>query len=1182
MYLKRLELYGFKTFSKKTVVEFSPGFLAVVGPNGSGKSNLTDAIRFCLGESNLKALRATRLDELVFAGTPTIQPAAFAEVTVVFDNSDEGLPVEAAEVAITRRLEKGGESRFQINRTNCRLKDVHELLMGSGVGPGSFSVLGGKEVDQVLSTDPTERRLMLEETAGVNRYRFRKKEAQRRLQRAEVNLTRLRDIHKEVESQLDESERQLKRYERYKKNQTELRELDVQLARHEWSLLKTRLEELQDQVRRTEEQHLQARQSEETLQARLDELQSARGRLEQERESANNEYAQLKEGAGGCRAAHAALFQRASVLEHAARAADTRHESASERIDSRRKELGELEARLPDAQSEFRRSQAAVAEIQAALEALPAPDQGPYARLRTEMAELEKEKNGLLARCEGLKARSESDRVRLAESREQESRLVAELGQATWLEEPLEQARTAVEAAQQAVLAAQDKRRQAETEVARLRQERKELEGGRRPLIGKLAELEALLEDRSGLPPAVQNVMGWKEPGTIGLVGELVTVPEGLEQAYEAALGGHLHDIITRDRHTASRLIERLKKERAGRATFWPLDLDRRPSQPPELPDRRGVVGRALELLGYSAELKPVLEEILGKTVIMEDLPVALAMYERCRGRRPHLVTREGEYLSPSGALTGGMGRKSRAGLLSRRRLMEDTRARLQELEDKLRRSAAREEKAQSSLAELEAELKSAREAAQTQRERLADLEAESRRHKNEIARSQARLEKLRAEIERLGECQEQAQAEIEASQARARALEAELSELAEELARHQEEESRLKAQREQHQLRLMEARVEAERRQQRQEELEKTRAGLLERLKELDADRRDAFLEKERSRQQRAELETEGGELQARLELLEARLQQKGDSLEQLRRRSADVDKTFAALKKEHQSASQVLQEKAEVLHGLQVELAGVEAHAEDALGRLADYGEEPPRQPATLGAAELDQIRGRAQRLRSFLESFGSVNLGAREEHERLTTRFQQLGEQIRDLDEGAASLKSIMAELDRATVSRFEEAFRRVNDTFGRLFSELFGGGSARLELCDPEDLLESGVEIVACPPGKKLQNLTLLSSGERALSAMAFLLSLLACKPSPVVVLDELDAPLDDSNVEKVAGRLLEFSTSSQFLVITHNRKTMEFADRLYGVTMEQPGISRLLSVELKAAQREMAGNAPVEA
>lgn len=1172
MHLKRLEMCGFKTFADRTEVEFVPGFMAVVGPNGSGKSNLTDAIRYCLGEQSTKTLRGTRLEEMVFAGTPARRPAPQAEVTAVFDNSDGHLPVDFSEVAITRRTSKDGESTYLINKTPCRLKDIHELLMGSGIGPGSFSVLGGKEVDMVLSSDPKDRRNMLEETAGTNRYRFRKREAARKLEQTGANLVRLKDILKEVEGSLEESRKAVERYERYKKAQDQLQGLERNVALKDLEIIEGKAGGIRQKAAQVEEASRQADEREHRLAEELEQAEAARSVLDGRRDQALAQASHTREELGRSKAAYEALFQRASELEHTARSAGQRLESSQERLQHRHQEVQDLARDLPALEEALNEARQKLDGLKKELQAMPEPRQGPGAEIRARLATLERERSQISARMESLKARSEQEAQRRQEALQQAEALRQESPQKAL--DPLEPLQKLAEDAKQRETEAEDARKATAQRLQDLRARRAEAEKQRRPLTSRRAELEAILEDRAGLPPAVKAVMHWKEPGTVGIVGELIQVREGLEIAMEAALGGRLNDVITKDRHTASRLIDRLKREKAGRVTFWPLDLDRKEQEPMALPTREGVVGWALELLGFSPELRPVLAQMVGGTVVMKDLPSALALYDRCRGRRPHVVTLQGEYLSPSGALTGGSMRGDKSGMLARRRQLDEARKNLQDLEAELARLHQAEESATTELARHEQALGRAREEERQARQAVADLQAEIRRHEQDAQRARAAAEKLEAEARNLEEKAKQHAAETVKAQERLDAIGEEWDDLRERLTRSQEEEARLQVQRENLRRQVMEAELEAQSRAQRKAEREREVERLRGRHEELEADRQAATHELERATKARADLEREGVELQVRLEHLSTALQEQEAALEAVRGESSGQEDRLKKLRADHAEASKRARELGEELHRHQVELAGLEAHLEEARTRLEEIGDVEGEEPAP--DFDLEKARAQARRLRSFLENFGSVNLGAREDFERLSGRHEELATQIDDLEEASEGLRRIMAEMDRASIHQFQATFHAVNETFGRLFSEIFGGGWARLELCDPEDLLESGVEIVACPPGKKLQNLTLFSSGERALSAIAFLLSLLTHKPSPIVVLDELDAPLDDANVEKVAGRLLEFSTSSQFLVITHNRKTMEFADRLYGVTMEEPGVSRLLSVELKTEP------APVEA
>lgn len=1187
MYLKRLELYGFKTFSKKTVIEFPHGFMAVVGPNGSGKSNLTDAIRFCLGESQVKALRATKLEELIFAGTPDKAPAPYAEVSVVFDNTDAKLPVDLAEVAITRRLSRDGGSRFAINGTTCRLKDIHELLMGSGVGPGSFSVLGGKEVDRVLSSDPKDRRMMLEETASVNRYRYRKKEAQRKLEQTDDNLVRLRDILREVGEQLGESKKQLQRYERYQASKDELGNLERRVALHEVTTLKARAAELSTQLSSLETLMAEARIREDAARQAMDGFVAEKEAADREREKLSAELSALRERSGANTASKEALKDRRKQMEQSLSQADRTLHTGADRVQSQMDRLSELSARRVELGEEQARARQHLEIMAEELARLPQEAGGaPAFELRQRRDSLHK-RQGLLreeATRHGAEESADSDRREELEFRQMEL-----ADQETSAETP------AGETAEFFDLAALEKeQRETEDSAEKLRARRaalqreleeqvtngRELESHRRPLVGRIAELEALAVDHSSLPPAVRAVMRYGNPGVVGLIGELVKVPEGLEVAFEAALGGAVNNIITRDKRVASDLVEQLKRERVGRATFWPLDLSRKASRRPELPDRRGVVGWALELLDYPAEIEPVLEQILGKTVVMDDMPSALAMYERCYGQRPHIVTRGGEYLNPSGALTGGAKRNDQSGVLAARSKLMQARQDLVALEKASHNVVSRIEKLRNGLKEAE-------EALGRRQERLAELSAvllQGRAQDQERSRRQERLAseraRLKAELEKLTErCSERTRM----AQERALELErisAELANIEMELVGFKQQEDELGLRREALHRERLQAEMRVERATEKLADLERERQREEERLNDLRSDRARAEQDLARNREGLSALDGEAERIEAEAEALLKRIEAKTEELRQVRLAHQAIDQKAEGMRQDFARANAAMQKHSGEAHRLELERTKVVTQYEDSMARLRDGRSDTEQllmvaqQTDPMSPAELTGARSRIGQLRHFLDNFGGVNLGAREDFERLSTRYGALETQITDLAEGKESLEKIMRELDQATTQLFKEAFERVNDTFARLFCDLFGGGQAKLVLCDPDDVLESGVEIMCCPPGKRQQNMMLMSSGERALCAIAFLMALLACKPSPIVILDELDAPLDERNVEKVATRLLEFSTSSQFLVVTHNRKTMEYADRLYGVTMLEPGVSQVLSVELANVEEKL--------
>lgn len=1186
MYLKRLELYGFKTFSKRTVIEYPHGFMAVVGPNGSGKSNLTDAIRFCLGESQVKALRATKLDELIFAGTPDKQPSPYAEVTVVFDNEDGTLPVNLAEVAITRRLSRDGGSKFSLNGTTCRLKDIHEMLMGSGVGPGSFFVLGGKEVDRVLSNDPKDRRMMLEETASVNRYRFRKKEAARKLEQTDDNLIRLRDILKEVGEQLNESKRQLQRYERYKSSKDELANLQRRVALHDITSLRAQADSLSGHLETIQHQLKEAEGREQSAREAMESISGEKEAADREREKLSAQLSALRERTGANKAARDSLGARRKQLDDQLQNAGNLLDTGADRVQSQMDRLGELSKRRDELNSELSKARGHLEMISEELGRLPSEAGGEPA------ADLRRQKDSLLKRRQLLHEETSRDlaeeaadfdrkeelEFRKLELKEERAKIQPENETVEFFD--LAAVEKEVEEVKANIDTLKKRRDQFQEDLVEQIANGRELENHRRPLVARIAEYEALAEDRSSLPPAVRTVLKTGDPGIVGLVGELIKVPTGLEVAFEAALGGAVNNIITRDKRTASDLIDQLKRQKAGRCTFWPLDLSRSSGKKPDIPDRRGVVGWALELLGYPPEIEQVLQQLLGRTVIMEDMPTALALYERCYGSRPHLVTKGGEYLNPSGALTGGARHNNQAGTLAARSKLNQARQDLAALEQASIRVVQRIEKLQNGIEEAEGALRRRQEKLQELTAGLAQGRAQDQERARQRDRLEGELGRLEGELAKLIERQTAREERNSSRDGELQQIGLDIEALEHKLAKFQQQESELSHKREAMRTERMQAELRVERALERLHDLERERQREEERLADLRGDRARSEQDLARCREGLAAIDDEEKRLLEESDDLVRRVEAKTDELKQVRLSHQAIDERADRFQQDFTRASGQLQKLHGEIHRVELERTKVATQYEDAVQRLSDENSnrdellQVAAQTEPLTPEEMIGCKTRIGHLKHFLDNFGGVNLGAREDFERLSQRYDGLDAQIVDLVEGKESLEKIMRELDEATTHLFLDTFKRVNETFGKLFSDLFGGGNAELVLCDPEDPLDSGVDIVACPPGKRQQNMMLMSSGERALSAIAFLMSLLACKPSPIVILDELDAPLDERNVEKVATRLVEFSSNSQFLVVTHNRKTMEFADRLYGVTMTEPGVSCILSVELSEVEEKL--------
>lgn len=1187
MYLKRCEMLGFKTFADRTDLEFGPGITAIVGPNGSGKSNITDALRFCLGEGSVRTLRGHRMEEMIFAGSGTRQPAGMAECTIVFDNTDGYFPLEFSEIALTRRLFRGGDTEYLINRAPSRLKDIQALLAGTGLGQGSICMLGGREMAMVLSPDSQDRKIVIEEASGVLKYKTRKREAARKLGQVQENLTRLHDIMREVKGGLETAEQQVERYRCYKRNVERLRRLEVGLAVHEMERIQCELHEI---LTRGEQASLRAQQSGESrelLDAQVAARREHAARLEEalqqvhedrrlatvELERARKDIALAEERAQNVGREQERIVARISKIDEQdaelleqlgkARAEESEHtasiEACGAAVRAQEERIEALERESVEKSPEFGE---ALREETAAAQALVSVEtriQGAEERART----AEDRARTLEEQARGIEAQG-----RIHGSKQDEKHAEAEELRARW--QTLERE------------SADLRRRRAEFEqlVEKSARDNEQIEDDYHQRSSRLGALMEIEEDYQGFAEGVRFLLRRpdKLSGVIGVVSECIVPKREHARALEAALGGHAQDVIVESKQHAKACIALLKRERAGKVTFWPLDLDRPAQRRPDCLAEPGVVGWAPELVRYDARFDAVVRALLGRTVVVENLDVATALYESTVRRRafiPLIVTLDGDVLAPGGSMSGGAHKNFRAGPIQRRAELEALQTEVDGLRERFTRMREERRRHDQELRDL--------------RVRLDDLRAESQRMSLRLADAdrtasvaQSRAEAVASEGARLFTQSEEAREEARAAVADAAALSKQLTKLkkraaavSERLAQFAEERVRHEAARGEL-LRLLETLREerAEGMRLATEAAQRVRF-IAERRTELAREASD--LKKELSGHGGicGTLSTQAAVATVEVERLRVMEEQLANRCEALLRERVDLVGDLEKMEAELSQASAEHDAERTELHACEVERAHCQATHEEHRVRLEELAVTTHElHAASEELVDLANAPAEITRLRNALKNFGPVNLGAVEDYEKLHERYETMSAQIADLEAASASLREVMAEMDTVSIRQFDEAFKKVRKFFSELFTELFGGGQSDLVLTDPEDLLETGVDIVAQPPGKRLQNLSLLSSGEKALTAIAFLLALLKARPAPFVVLDELDAPLDDSNVERVARKFQEFSEHTQFITVTHNRKTMEYARVLYGVTAGEPGVSRMVAVSLEEAQREV--------
>lgn len=1188
MKIKKLEIAGFKSFAERSSLHFGDGISGVVGPNGCGKSNIVDAIRWCMGEMSAKHLRGRAMQDVIFAGSDSRGPMGMAEVTLTFDNDGDVPPQYAAypELAVTRRLHRDGTSEYLLNKVPVRLRDITDLFLGTGVGTRAYSIIEQGRIGFIVTARPEDRRSLIEEVAGITKFKARKKLAERRMVATEQNLARVNDVVSELERQLGSLRRQAKKAERYKELRAEQTDLELHAAALELLGLiafeKTRrldLERLQrdigdaarnvdgeetnlegDKLRLVEEERrLQDEQSasaaaEAKLAALERDLAHWRTQLV-EAEQRSTQAAEDVEDAG--RRMSEVVLERerldAQVRELAEQAADDdfmlgQTEQEVEDLLARR---NVLERELEDA----RRAGIDTVHV--------------VAQQRTLAANLERQHNDLVQRRAQLEREHDEVREAHAEALVRYAELETRLGQART---QLGAWRARLDELRQALAGVEQERAALEADLLRLRGELAERRS-------RLQSLEQIAQKLEGYSDGVRTLMGVTGEegvasaapvveGLQSLLAEIVDVPTELEAAIEAALGERLQYLLVDDHRVGAEAIEYLKAHGAGRGGFVPMTL-RQTRAAAATPTGPGVVGTALDRVRVRAGLESVGEGLLGNVLIVESLDAALDLWRAGTCAHWRLVTLAGEVLEPAGLLSGGAA--DGAGLLARRR-------EIRELGDEVVRIEDRLEVAQASFLDIEQrrlqyevdiqqldkdlraleielaeggkDLQAASEAKRRGAERLEVLTYErAQRDEELVAIEHERTVALRAAGEaqdqqtRLDETVRMLQQRQQAEQGTLAARSEALTVLKVQRASRAEKLASMRATVE----RLAQAGDDLGRRAERdRRQIAEGREQVLLLHESIAAGERDLGSRAAEAAQHKQSLST----ARAQYEADQQQLAERELVLRERRRGGEKMQQDLLHVKMELQRTELERQRLLEHV---------TERHDVALLKVMGDYHMRPLPGP---------EAKARREELERQIKAMGPINLMAIEEHAEVEGRYEFLRRQRDDLSQALDSLKRAIHRINRTSRERFREAFDAVNEMFQQLFPRLFRGGEARLELTESDDLLEAGVDIVVQPPGKKLQNVTLLSGGEKALTATALVFAIFLIKPSPFCILDEVDAPLDDANVGRFNELLREISKLSQFIVITHNKSTMTEADRLYGITMEEPGMSKVVAVEFE--------------
>ena len=1179
MYLKSLEVHGFKSFANKTVFDFHNGITGVVGPNGSGKSNVADAVRWVLGEQSTKQLRGSSMQDVIFAGTENRKPLSYAYVAITLDNSDHQLAIDFEEVTIARRLYRSGESEYLINGNVCRLKEVTELFYDTGIGKEGYSIIGQGQIDRILSGKPEERRELFDEAAGIVKYKKRKATAQKKLENERENLVRVNDILSELERQVGPLERQSEKAKIYLNKKAELKEYDVNMFLLEMERIEREEKELNEKNRIATEEMEETNAAYEKIREEYDSLEQAMKEMDEKinsiRENVSNssvtkeklesQIQLLNEQIHTAEMTDEHLQSRLIAIENDKQERlvskqsydekkaelDAQHAAIEEKMNVAQANLDAILAKIAECNTGMENGQAELIELlnnNASIKGRQQRFDTMLEQIHIRKAELSKrlldrktEEADLTAVLETYEAEFEKVNNQLISSRAQETELLEKI--VDWKKKDRE-----------------NTQKIEETQMNYHKQQ------------SRLESLKNIAERYDGYGNSIRKVMEQKHtnPGLLGVVSDLIQVDKKYEIAIETALGGNIQNIVTEDEMTAKNMIEFLKANRLGRATFLPLTSVSAKGNPKNeaAMHENGVIGVANELVECDDRYKEVAAYLLGRVLVVDTVEHAIAI-ARKHHYSLHMVTLEGEYLSPGGSMSGGAFKNS-SNLLARNREIEELEKNVKDLLASLESMKARKEDIATALALNEEELETVKALIQEQavaqtaaqmnverarqqkndsdnafaslmnendqmeiqiaeinvgKQKIVEEDAYAKRRKVEIEEEAKNFQAVLEEQTKLEESAKQVVADITMEEA---AIRQNIQFVLENLFRIHSEIERLDAEKDQLSENVTSAKADVEKKLADIEEIKLTIAASVETVAHLQEELAVSLTKKDEMS------ETYRGFFQKQ---------------EDISKRKNNLDRELMRLSNQLEK----LQEAGEFQTNYMWDEYEITPHAAREL-RKEQYD-------------NLANLKQMIAEIKDDIRKLGDVNVNAIEEYKEVSQRYEFLKTQHDDLVEAEQTLIGIIEELDNGMRKQFEEKFAEIQREFDASFKQLFGGGHGTLELVEDEDILECGIRIIAQPPGKKLQNMMQLSGGEKALTAIALLFAIQALKPSPFCLLDEIEAALDDSNVTRFAQYLNRLTKNTQYIVITHRRGTMAAADRLYGITMQEKGVSALVSVNL---------------
>ena len=1181
MYLKRLELQGFKSFADKTVLEFKSGITSVIGPNGSGKSNISDAIRWVLGEQSMKSLRGAKSEDVIFAGTQARKSLGFAEVSMVIDNTDGKLPIEYSEVTVTRKLYRSGETGYFINKVPCRLKDVLELFMDTGIGKDGYSIIGQGKIDEILSNKSEDRRKIFEEAAGIVKYRTRKAESEKKLEQTKLNLLRINDILTEIEANIEPLKAQSEKARQYLDLREELKNIEVGLFLHNISEYKEKLEKVVEDIQIVEDQNLAENEKMENLQKakeelkneidnitlKIEEMQNIGFESTNKIEKINSEIGISKE-----------RIQNNSANKERLK---TEIEDIKNRINELDEEKNQKLSKKEDLYSNREKYQKELEEKEAELAKLTEKLSSKELEIEAKKQEIERNtdaKYEIISEISSLDTNFENIEKREKTAKAEIESLTSEIDGAR--NEKQEKGKHFYEIEykkNELTKSLQDKKSKKDESMAKIKEFETTLNNLNYESRMKDSRLKFLIEtekEKEGYIRSVKSLLNDCEKdsnlkkGMNGVLANLISVDKKYETAIEMCLGQALQNIVTDTEEDAKKLVEHLRNNKLGRASFLPVSsirgkkLDRIIKNSTE-----GVIGVASDLVKCDKKYEQIVLNLLGRTLIVENMDTAIQM-AKLNSYSFRIVTLEGDIISNTGAITGGSIQTKTVNILGRSREIEDLEKALKEINEKIEKTTkAKDEYTDSASDVIEEVTRLEKELQDIEIEYAAENQKMISMEEN-IEKLELRREKIKKEIEELGKQKIDNRTEKEEKEERINYLTSEtqkLSEIVEEFAANNKENQKYI---DDLNFDITNLKISVSSFDESGSSIDE----LIERINQDIENSKTSIENKEKNIQdvlnENENLEQKIKELEEEIQKIKSEVENSSTLIENLKNDRLGKSEKLKNAEKEINDEFSVIEDIKGQIVKLDVRKTKLEQDLEQVVNNLWIEYELTPNNAGEYQKPQNVQKAARdVNTIRTKIKELGSINVDSIEEYKKTKERYDFMCEQRLDLENTAAKLRNIIADMTKTMKEQFVEKFELINKNFNEVFVELFGGGKAEIKLEDENNVLECGIDIHVQPTGKKLQNMMLLSGGEKAFTAIALLFAILKINPAPFCVLDEIEAALDDVNVYRFAEYLKKFSKETQFLVITHRKGTMEAANTVYGVTMEENGVSKLLSMKL---------------